>query len=382
MHPVGQEWVDRHPDVVGENGDPRQCQTCHGTDYRGTVLSRVRGDRTLQTEQLGTKQFWRGFQVGCYTCHSGPHNSDRNPNRPAVVSDTSASTVAGAPIPVPLTATDADGDPLTLRIVSQPAHGTVALDGTQATYFPEAQSTGADSFTFAAWDGSTDSNLGTVSISVSDLPATATPTATETPAANGPPCVGDCNGDGAVTIDELITGTNIALGSLPLTRCTALDANADEQITVNELVIAVNATLNGCSIGTTPTATPLPTNTMLPTATPGGDTMATLVTIQSTIFTATCTDQFCHSGPSPAGGLSLVDGMSHDQLVGVSASNPAAQQAGLLRVKVGDPDNSFLLIKLTGPSPAEGSPMPLGKQPLTVAQLQLIRDWITAGALP
>jgi hypothetical protein len=129
-----------------------------------------------------------------------------------------------------------------------------------------------------------------------------------------------------------------------------------------------------------PTATPAATSS--PGATPTGATVATLATIQASIFNPTCIDMFCHSGAAPAGGLALTDGLSHDQLVGVSSSNPAAQQAGLLRVKAGDPNNSFLIVKLTGPSLTEGSPMPLSKAPLTPAQLQLIRDWITAGALP
>ncbi len=81
-----------------------------------------------------------------------------------------------------------------------------------------------------------------------------------------------------------------------------------------------------------------------------------------------------------AGGLILEAGMSYDQLVGVAAVNYTAQQAGLLRVKPGDPSNSFLIIKLTGPPPADGSPMPLGKAPLTSAQIKLISDWITQGA--
>ena len=315
--------------------------------------------------------------------------------------------MVGVAVPIALGATDTDGDPLMLRIVSQPSHGTAGLDGTRATYFPDPEFAGSDSFTFAAWDGSTDSNLGTVSITVSGVPATATttpalptatipPSPTHTPGTNTSPCVGDCNADGAVTVDELVTGVNIALDILPLTRCTALDANTDGQITVNELVIAVNATLNGCPIQITPTATPastaLATNSPLPTATPEttnapgatptGTAVASLAVIQANIFNPTCTDLFCHSGAVPAGGLALTDGMSHDQLVGVSSSNPVAQQAGLLRIKAGDPDNSFLIIKLTGPSPAEGSPMPLGKSALAPAQLQLIRDWITAGAPP
>ena len=53
-----------------------QCRACHGTDYRGTVLSRALGDRMIDTK-WGTKNFWQGFQIGCYTCHDGPDDDDR-----------------------------------------------------------------------------------------------------------------------------------------------------------------------------------------------------------------------------------------------------------------------------------------------------------------
>ena len=36
-------------------------------------------------------------------------------------------------------------------------------------------------------------------------------------------CVGDCDGSGDVTVDEVLTGVNIALGSLPLTECAFFD---------------------------------------------------------------------------------------------------------------------------------------------------------------
>jgi len=55
---------------------------------------------------------------------------------------------------------------------------------------------------------------------------------------------GDCNGDGMVTIDELITGVNIALGNLPVTACPAFDTNRDGRVTIEELIAAVNAALN------------------------------------------------------------------------------------------------------------------------------------------
>jgi hypothetical protein len=59
-------------------------------------------------------------------------------------------------------------------------------------------------------------------------------------------CVGDCAGDGAVTVDELLTGVNIALGNVPLETCTAFDSNRDKQVTIDELLAAVNRALNGC----------------------------------------------------------------------------------------------------------------------------------------
>jgi PKD repeat protein len=60
------------------------------------------------------------------------------------------------------------------------------------------------------------------------------------------PCTGDCNGDGPVTVNELVKGVNIGLGNQQLLSCPAFDANRDGQVTVDELVAAVNAALNGC----------------------------------------------------------------------------------------------------------------------------------------
>lgn len=59
-------------------------------------------------------------------------------------------------------------------------------------------------------------------------------------------CSGDCNADGEVTVDELITMVDIVLDSAPLSACPAGDANGDNQITVDEVLSAVNADLNGC----------------------------------------------------------------------------------------------------------------------------------------
>lgn len=59
-------------------------------------------------------------------------------------------------------------------------------------------------------------------------------------------CVGDCNGDGFVRINELITAVGISLGNNPLSACEAADANENGMIAINELIQAVNNSLNGC----------------------------------------------------------------------------------------------------------------------------------------
>lgn len=52
-------------------------------------------------------------------------------------------------------------------------------------------------------------------------------------------CVGDCSGDGAVAINELITGVNIALGSAEVSSCPVFDADESGSVSINELIRAV-----------------------------------------------------------------------------------------------------------------------------------------------
>jgi aspartate 1-decarboxylase len=72
-------------------------------------------------------------------------------------------------IVVILNASDADSDSLTYAIAAQPAHGVVQLSGATATYTPEADYSGADSFTFTASDGVYTSAAATVSLTVNPV---------------------------------------------------------------------------------------------------------------------------------------------------------------------------------------------------------------------
>lgn len=68
-------------------------------------------------------------------------------------------------------------------------------------------------------------------------------------------CVGDCNIDGRVTVDELIRGVNIALGNASSDGCLAFETNGDGKVTIDEILRGVTGTLTGCPDAPTPTPT-------------------------------------------------------------------------------------------------------------------------------
>lgn len=67
---------------------------------------------------------------------------------------------------ITLTATDADGDPITYNVTQQPAHGTLSGTAPNLTYTPAANYNGADVFKFVATDGLLTSNPTNVTINI------------------------------------------------------------------------------------------------------------------------------------------------------------------------------------------------------------------------
>jgi hypothetical protein len=62
-------------------------------------------------------------------------------------------------------------------------------------------------------------------------------------------CLGDCDGLGGVTVDEIIKGVDIALGTATFDTCAQFDLDRDGLVTINELVTAVSNALHGCRAG-------------------------------------------------------------------------------------------------------------------------------------
>jgi mono/diheme cytochrome c family protein len=80
------------------------------------------------------------------------------------------------------------------------------------------------------------------------------------------------------------------------------------------------------------------------------------------IFSANCALSGCHAGSSPAQGMNLSQGQAYANIVNVS---------------------SYLVHKIQGTQSnvgGSGGQMPLGRNPLSQAQIDTIRQWIADGA--
>jgi uncharacterized protein (TIGR03118 family) len=110
-----------------------------------------------------------------------------------------------------------------------------------------------------------------------------------------------------------------------------------------------------------------------------GAAATTLSQIQTSVFTPKCSG--CHNGSNPPNGalpgsMNLTAGNSFAALVNVASQ----QQAALMRVKPGDPANSYIIHKLEGAAGITGSRMPFGGPFLDQATIDQIKSWITSGA--
>ena len=90
----------------------------------------------------------------------------------------------------------------------------------------------------------------------------------------------------------------------------------------------------------------------------------------------TCAQVGCHAGPNPQQGQNLEGANAYANIVNV----PSTEMPSLKRVMPGDAANSYLFMKITGAPGIIGSQMPLAGGPLTAGDIELIRQWINAGA--
>ncbi len=90
------------------------------------------------------------------------------------------------------------------------------------------------------------------------------------------------------------------------------------------------------------------------------------------IFDENCAFSGCHFGPNAPKNLDLTEEAAFARLVGVKS----AEMPKFLRIKPGDPQNSYIIKKLLGSADIRGERMPKGSKPLTKSQIAAIARWI------
>jgi CSLREA domain-containing protein len=105
-------------------------------------------------------------------------------NDPPVANNQTPNTDEEVPVPIILSASDGDGDPLTWTVLTNPTGGVLSGTAPNLTYTPNPNFFGPDSFTFRVNDGTVNSNTATVSITVNpvnDAPINTVPATQNTP---------------------------------------------------------------------------------------------------------------------------------------------------------------------------------------------------------
>jgi hypothetical protein len=168
-----------------------------------------------------------------------------------------------------------DGRPCTGFLIRS---GTCQPDGDQCTCIPNTPAAGECALACddrpcvgQCPDGSTASGFCaylTIDTGCACALACSVPTPTPTPIPAALPCVGDCTGDGAVTVDEIVRLVNIALNGEPSPNtCPGSDQWCTSgpvvgAIGITCLIDAVNDALYGCPVTTsTPSCVPFPSLT-------------------------------------------------------------------------------------------------------------------------
>ena len=149
-----------------------------------TIINNVsNGSTSIDGNQVTyiPNQDWHGSDGLTFVANDGSLDSNTATvvigvtpvNDAPVVDDMSVETLEDTAVSFKFSFTEVDNDNLTFSVVSNPDNGTISIDGAIASFTPDENWNGNDSFTYQANDGSLNSNIATVSIiveSINDAP--------------------------------------------------------------------------------------------------------------------------------------------------------------------------------------------------------------------
>ncbi len=220
--------------------DPTTVSTVSGPAHGSVSVDSISGEVTYtpNTGYDGTDSFTYTVQdddgatsnVATVTVTVNPVND------PPVANDDTASTPEDTPVDIDVlnNDTDPEGDDLTVTFVSNPPHGSAAInpDGT-VKYTPDPNYCGADSFTYTISDGNGGTDTATVNVTVicvNDLPVANDDTA-ETPE------------DTPVDIDVLANDTDVD-GTIDPTTVSIVSSPTNGSVSVDPVSGEVTYTPN------------------------------------------------------------------------------------------------------------------------------------------
>ena len=107
--------------------------------------------------------------------------------------------------------------------------------------------------------------------------------------------------------------------------------------------------------------------------------VVTLAQLQTDIFTPRCA--FCHTGPTGNASCPGHEPVERGgELMPRSWVSRASKCPHCSASIPGNPDNSYIIQKLEGRQPTVGARMPLNGPPLSQAEIDQVRAWISSGA--
>jgi hypothetical protein len=230
-------------------GDPQKLGPC-GDEGGGTATGKVTAFRPGQTIEVTVDE--RIFHPGHYRVALAVDDRSELPPPPvvtAVGSDPCGSAEVQDPPAFPILAdnvlphTQPFSGPQTFT-VTLPADVTCARCTLQIIEYMSSHARPCFYYHCADISIQGDPETPTATATPGDATPIA-PTPTLAPTAG---CAGDCDGSGAVTVNEIVALLNVALGRAPVSLCEAGDADVNGAITIDEVLAAVSGALGGCGL--------------------------------------------------------------------------------------------------------------------------------------
>ncbi len=162
--------VDITLDVSDANDDPLTAEIVTGPEHGELTLNELVVTYTPDINYNGPDSFTYKVSDGELDSNTATVSITVTPvNDAPVANDMTETTAEDTPKVITVNASDIDGDTLTAEIMTGPANGSVSVNGLEVTYTPSENWYGEDIFTYRVSDGEANSNIATVTITVTPV---------------------------------------------------------------------------------------------------------------------------------------------------------------------------------------------------------------------